>query len=298
MEEVKKDEIRENEPVTEEEAGKQLIRDSLNLEKAKLAFLKRKKLNSRLLVVGIIAVIAAILAIYFAGDGSNVRSVKVVDNRYVSGKYIEQLSGITLDSEYVLIVPKVVEMKLADSPLIESASVIRGANHSVVISVKEASIVGYRYDDKMELIMGDGSAITFDSSYISNLSMLPMFIKVPEEKTASIAGQLAKLDEDIFSRIVEVRDFALSYDSNMVKLVMEDGYRLYGSIDDLPLMDYYLGVIKNASDNPNMCLYIDRVNNVFQLRSCKELEDLYQQYLNPSAANDKQDTVTNGESEH
>ncbi len=298
MEELKKEEIRENEPETEEEAGKKLIRDSLNLEKAKLAFLKKQKINSRLLIVGIIAIIAAVLAIYFASSGSNVRSVKVVDNRYVSSKYIEELSGITLDSEYVLIVPKVIEMKLADSPLIESASVLRGANHSVVISVKETPIVGYRYDEKMELILSDGSTIPFDSSYIKNLSMLPMFIKVPEEKTKAVAEKLAALDEDIFSRIVEVRDFALSYDSNMIKLVMEDGYRLYGAIDDLHLMSYYLGVIKNASDSPNMCLYIDRVNNVFQLRNCKELEDLYQQYLNPQTSNEKQDTVNNGESEH
>ena len=298
MEEVRKEpEIIENEGISEEEAGKQLLREKINFKKAAAAFRKRKKLFSLLLIVGVIAVVVLVGGIYLAGSRSNVRSIRIVNNDFLSDEYILKITDVSLDDKYLLLFPTIKEMKARESKLIEDISIKRGPDHSVIITVTEADIIGYRYDDRMELLLGDGSAVSFESGSIRSLSMLPMLIKVPEEKLKRVAEQFAQLDYDILTRISEVRDYALSYDDDMVKLVMDDGYKVYGNINDLPLMSYYLGVIRNASSNPNMCLYIDRVNNVFQLRSCSELDQMYENYLNPVPTEKPEKTDNKGENE-
>ncbi len=263
---------------SEFKAGQKAIEETLEQEKTEKKLLRKKVMQSRLLIVGIIVGLVGIFLAYIISSVSNVRSVKVINNSFLSDEYILKQAGISTESEFILIFPAAKELTLRADPLIKSVDIRRGANHSVVIDVTENDIVGYRYDKNMELILGDGSYITFKSEYISNLSLLPMFMSVPDEKTKEVAAEMCKLDPDVLYRIAEVRDFALSYDENMVKFVMEDGYKVYSSINGIGFLKDYLAIIKNTGSS-HKCIYFDTENNVAVMRSCAQLEELYQRHL-------------------
>ena len=264
---------------TEVEAGKEAIRETITLEEAAKRLARKKIWHSRLLVVGVIVAIVGVIIGYLISDLSNVRSVKVINNCFISSDYIIEQVGITTESDFIFIFPKVKEMSLRSDPLIKDVKISRGPNHSVVIDVTENDIVGYRYEDKMQLVLGDGSYVEFKSKYISNLSLLPMFMGLTDEKIKMIAERMKDLDDDVIMRISEVRDFALSYDDNMVKFVMEDGYAVYSSMDGISYLKDYLAIIKNTGSS-NKCIYFDTENKVAVMRSCSELEELYRRHLN------------------
>lgn len=282
---------------TEVEAGKEFIKETLTLEEAAKRLARKKIWHSRLLVVGIIVAIVGCIIGYLISDLSNVRSVKVINNSFLSAEYVMDQSGISTESDFILIFPKIKELSLRSDPLIKDVKITRGPNHSVIIDVTENSIVGYRYEEKMQLILGDGSFVDFKSKYISNLSLLPMFMSVPEEKIKMVAERLAELDPEVVMRISEVRDYALSYDENMIKFVMEDGYAVYSSMDGISYLKDYLSIIKNTGSS-NKCIYFDTENKVAVMRSCSELEELYRRHLNgdePEKTEGEENTETEGQ---
>ena len=255
------------------EAGIDVLKETVNSEKNKLKLKKRKKHILRLSLFFLILLLIGGSVFYFSSDYSNVRSVKVLNNKYLSDDYIMELTGINTKSKYLLLFTSFNGFKAEDSPLIKDVRVEKGANRSVVIYVEENTIMGYRYSDKMELVLGDGTIIPFEGKYIYSLAILPMFMINDNERTVAIAKQMNKLDTDIISRISEVREYSLSYDSNIVKFVMDDGYRIYSSLDGVPLIAEYLKII-TSSTSKNSCIFIDADHQVAVIRDCAELEQL------------------------
>ena len=274
MEELNQEILEPREEYQQEvEAGINIIRQKVDLEKARKKLIARKKVYSILLLAGIIGMIGLMFFIYLLSPASNVRSVKIINNNYLSDEYIQELTGISTKSEYVLLFPGFKEYKASRSPLINDIRITRGANKTVIIDVDENPIMGYRFKDKMELVLGDGSIIKFDQKYVKGITILPLFMNVKDEKVVQVATQMNRLDFDTVSRIAEVRDFSMSYDSDMVKFVMDDGYEVYTTLDGIPLLVNYLDIITTTT-SPNRCIYLDYDHNNAIVRNCREIEKI------------------------
>ncbi|MBQ1521707.1 MAG: FtsQ-type POTRA domain-containing protein [Erysipelotrichaceae bacterium] len=272
MEEVNQEILEPREEYQQEvEAGINIIRQKVDLEKAKKKLIARKKVYSILLLAGIIGFIGLMFFVYLLTPASNVRSVKILNNNYLSDEYIQELTGISTKSEYVLLFPGLKAYKASRSPLINNVKITRGPSKTVIIDVEENPIMGYRFKDNMELVLGDGSIIKFDQKYVKGITILPLFMNVKDEKVAQVATQMNRLDFDTVSRIAEVRDFSMSYDSDMVKFVMDDGYEVYTSLDGIPLLVNYLDIITTTT-SPNRCVYLDYDHNNAIVRNCREIE--------------------------
>ena len=253
------------------QAGLDVLLEKLDFEKAAKKLKSRRTLYSRLVIIGLVLLIVGSLALYFFSSASNVRSVKVVNNHYLSDEYIQELTGISTDSKYLLLFTSFNGYKAEDSPLIKNIRVEKGGNRSVVIYVEENTIMGYRYTDKMELVLGDGKIIPFESRYIFSLAILPMFMIGDNDRTIAIAKEMNNLDTDIISRISEIKEYSMSYDPNMVKFVMDDGYRIYTSLDGVKYIAEYRKIITSSSSK-HSCIFIDPDHQMAVIRDCKDLE--------------------------
>lgn len=268
---------------SQQEAGRQVLQDTLQERREKRKQQRRQAGRRRArIILPILAAVAA-MGLYLLTPAANVQSIKVINNVFLSDEYVCQAAGISRSSKYLLVVPWFREISARQNPLIADLDVRKGAGHSVVLDVTETPIVGYRYDGAMELVLGDGTTMAFESGYISDLSLLPLFMDLPDSKLSAVAQAMAQLDDDLLMRIAEVRDFGLSFNADMVKFVMCDGYIVYVPISGIGLLKDYLQVI-TSTNSPYQCIYFDDENNVAVLRSCEELEQLYQQYLNPGAS--------------
>ena len=294
MDEVKEPEVLDTreEYQQEVETGINIIRQKVDLEKAKKKLKTKKKLYSIFRLLGLIGTLLLICGIYIVLPVSNVRSVKIVNNNYLSDEYIQELTGVSTKSEYVLLFTALRSFRAAQSPLVNNIKIERGPNKTVIIDVDENPIMGYRYGKGMELILGDGSIIAFDQKYIKGLTILPMFMNVEEEKISRVAQAMNKLDFDTISRIAEVRDFSLSYDSDMVKFIMDDGYTVYSSVDGIPLLKSYISIITTTT-SANKCIYLDYDHNNAIVRNCQEMEKMA-----GNAGSQQQENTENTEEEN
>ena len=280
-EEVNQPQVTDQEGETESQAARRLIKEKITDEQQQKAQVKKNKRNRILKRLGIVAAVALLWFLFSLTDLSKVKSIKVINNTYLSDEYILSKAGLSYKSHYLTLFPSFRETMAKSSPLIKDIEIERGPQRSVIVTVEENNIVGYRYEEKMELVLSDGSFVEFKGEYIKNLSLLPMFMSVPEEKTVRIAKELSKLEGDILVRIAEIRDFALSYDADMVKFVMDNNYKVYCSVDGIHLMKEYMEIIKNTTTK-TACIQLDTVNNVAIVTDCKEIETMYQEYLHGS----------------
>lgn len=268
--------LHEDDEDSEVVAGQQLIRQAIDREASKIRELARQHRLSKVLIA-VTAALVIIIAVMYAVSGlADVKDIRINGNDLLSREYVMEATGINDDSLYTFMIPMINEIKGSSSPLIKKLKVTKGKGHTVSIEIQEEDIVGYRYEDRMELILGNGKTVEYSSRYLKNLAALPMFWKIPEEDVVAIAGEMARLDLDMLVRIAEVHDFALSYDANMVKFVMDDGYRVYCSVTGIDMLNQYLEIIR-TSTSKYRCILMDKSNNVAILRDCQELEKQYEE---------------------
>ncbi|MBR0385832.1 MAG: FtsQ-type POTRA domain-containing protein, partial [Erysipelotrichaceae bacterium] len=271
--------ITDTDPESEIVAGQQLIRQRIAKEKERIKKLAAKSRKFRITVFTTLSLLIGGISWYFLSPVSKVGSINISGDSFLSREYIQQITGINEDSRFLLMIPIINEIKGESSPLIKNLKIRRGSDHAVFIEVEEMPIVGYIFDDKLEIMLGNGKRTDFVPGSIRNLALLPMFMGIEDEKASEIACGMALLQRDLLVRISEVRDFALSYDTNMVKFVMDDNYRVYTPIAGIEMLNQYLQILKTTT-SPYRCILMDTGNNVAILTDCQQLEKMYQEMQN------------------
>ncbi len=242
---------------------------------------KKRKLKLWVKLILALLVVAAGILIYLSSDASNIKSIKVINNTFVSDSYIKEISGLTLDDKFILYFLKNPENKMKKNPLIDDVKVYQESGNSIVIDVKENLIVGYEINDNSSnLILTSGEKVKFDAKIINNLALLPLFSAVRDDQIVPIANALGNVNMDILMRISEVHNVAFTYDFNMVKLVMDNGYYIFSSVYGLRYIDNYIDIIATNKDAKTKCILIIEEYEKAALMSCKEIDTYRAGYSN------------------
>lgn len=209
-----------------------------------------------------------------------VRSVSVKGNHFLSEDYIRSIVPIDENSRYHFLFRGSLERKAEADPLIDDIIIHKEAGRCVVIDVKENTIVGYQVsgdalNNEAVLILKDGQIIEFKAEYLNNIALSPLFVNVSPENCSAIAKELGKLDLDIISRISELTCVKFTYDENMVKLTMEDGYQVYSPITGLGYMKNYFDIIVNDNQKSGSCIMILEEYSRAVIMECDEVRNYY-----------------------
>lgn len=219
--------------------------------------------------------------IYLFTDESNVKNIKIVNNYYLSDEYIKEIADIDYNDKYIFLFPSFKEMKFKNNPLFKNISIKRERNNTIIIDVSENSILGYCYDDNnvigdysddyMQLVLSDGSKYDFDNKYIKGYGLLIKFKDISNDYLTLICEKLNNVNIDILLRISEIELTNFSFDENMVKLTMDDGYQMYSSISNLSYITNYLDIIISTKSTYK-CIYIYNVDDTYYANvvDCKD----------------------------
>ncbi|MCR5066998.1 MAG: FtsQ-type POTRA domain-containing protein [Erysipelotrichaceae bacterium] len=241
---------------------------------------KRRKLKNSVLIFSLVLLTAAVLimaAMYFFFP---IKNVIITGNRYLSEEYIRKTVGISDGQRYFFRLRGKTARSAENDPLFRKVTIKRSENLSYVINIEENTIVGYQItgsntDVTSTLILADGQIIPFSAEYMKNIALTPLFINISDENCQKIALQLGKLDFDILSRISEISVVSFTYDENMIKLTMEDGYRVYSSINGLGYMKDYFDIVINKSNSSGSCILIMEEYSSAAILECGEIEENY-----------------------
>ena len=263
--------IDENLDVNELQAGQDIVNRHLKRQHDDAR--RRFVVHRRWLAVIIVAILllAAGAVTYLLSPASDISSIKIVGNNILSDDYVLQMTGLSYDTKFAFVMGSWRGYQASKSPLIDSVDIVTTRYNGVIVTVHENEIIGYRYDSEPQLVLADGTMVDLQKDAIKDLSLLPILVGFSDEKVARWAKPLAAVSTEVRSRIAEISDYSLSWDSDMIKCTMDDGYRVYLSLDAVPLLDQYIKII-SSSTSPYACIYLDASANVAVMRNCADFE--------------------------
>lgn len=215
-----------------------------------------------------LSVLLLVLLYLFSPD-SRVKTVAVQGNNYLTGPYIESLSGVSVNDLLFMQFPDVIAGKIKKDPMIADASVHLLRNNLVEIVVTEKQPIGYRYDEEEPTILfTDGSICNLKSEYMRILSRIPYITGFNEEtQTHLLTTGFQSVNPEVIESIAEVIQYPLSYDDEAVEIRMRDGGVFFGNYFSLALINNY-ETISALMTNKDLCVYADNATTVAAARAC------------------------------
>lgn len=215
-----------------------------------------------------LSVLLLVLLYLFSPD-SRVKTVAVQGNNYLTGPYIESLSGVSVNDLLFMQFPDVIAGKIKKDPMIADASVHLLRNNLVEIVVTEKQPIGYRYDEEEPTILfTDGSICSLKSEYMRIISRIPYITGFNEEtQTHLLTTGFQSVNPEVIESIAEVIQYPLSYDDEAVEIRMRDGGVFFGNYFSLALINNY-ETISALMTNKDLCVYADNATTVAAARAC------------------------------
>ena len=215
-----------------------------------------------------LSVLLLVLLYLFSPD-SRVKTVAVQGNNYLTGPYLESLSGVSVNDLLFMQFPDVIAGKIKKDPMIADASVHLLRNNLVEIVVTEKQPIGYRYDEEEPTILfTDGSICSLKSEYMRILSRIPYITGFNEEtQTHLLTTGFQSVNPEVIESIAEVIQYPLSYDDEAVEIRMRDGGVFFGNYFSLALINNY-ETISALMTNKDLCVYADNATTVAAARAC------------------------------
>lgn len=191
----------------------------------KLKEARKKKANRMLMYYLSILFVLILIVIYLQSPLSNVKTVHIEGNKYISDEEMLKLTEINDKTN----IWEVSSGKLADKirvePLIKEVSVSRKLPQTVEVVVEEYPIVGFMESENNHLILlPNGETITMENNQI-DLADAPLLKGFDDAKLREqMAKELSITDEEIFHLISEVILQESESTQTKILLYMNDGF--------------------------------------------------------------------------
>ncbi len=256
-----------------EELEQQVSKETTDEKQTRSQKSIKKKIGFKIALILIVLVV--LLGIFIWGYFANtISSVRVVGNEFLDDDYVSSLLDVEIGDRYLIIRNWLDASTIEEDEKIDNCTISLNGHHELVITIEENTIVGYTVsqDGTSKFLLADGTIIDFNSSYIKNLALIPLVLEYEEDFTAALATRLGLLETDVLTHISEIAHISFTYDENMVKLTMDEGYYVYTSLEGLPYLNYYLDIIAQDTNVEKGCLLIAEDEEKALIMDCETLE--------------------------
>ena len=222
-------------------------------------------------ILQIICIILVSFFIYFFSFESHVKILSCTGNYYLTDQQIYEQAEVSMSSRLLFVTENSIQNKLMENPLINSVSV-KKEKDKLTIEVEEKTIVGY-YEKKGKtyLVCNDGRRIPLDQKYMKSIVHVPLLNGFSKKQIDQICTEFKQYDQyltrSVIEKIAEISPYKISYDQNMLKLIMQDGNIVYSRMCDLMMMSRYEPMLEDLKGQ-SVCLVLDSDNSVIAKVDC------------------------------
>lgn len=232
---------------------------------------KRKRRNKRIARFALLVSLIVLVVFYLTSDMSKVKSLTVKNNVHYSDSQILELAGIDYDSNYILTMSLYVNHKLEKNSLIADAKLKKDLHGGFTIYIEEEKVIGsLKENPQLLLIQGKGI------ENISNISLksIPRIGAFSDEQLLKLNESFENVDSKVLTMISEILPHAETYNSEMVRIVMNDGNRITSSYDGISLINSYKKILPQL-EGTHVCLFMDELsgNIIKQSVDCTQSTD-------------------------
>lgn len=214
-------------------------------------------------------------SIYYFSEYSHIYRITATGNVYLKDSDIIKMSGLSVDSRYLLTVPKLVEKKIKENKLIEDCKVSLKDGRLVEINVREKKIIGYLPENGLNvLILEDNERIPVNKENMYLINAAPLIEGFSEEETILLEKQLSLCDYKIINEISEIHYYPdLKY--QYVELIMRDGNYVFTSPYGLSILNHFYDIESSLSSGVKRCYYFEDISGNAYTTACpwEEIEE-------------------------
>lgn len=231
------------------------IKEDMKREKKLIRRNKRRRFQKRLLIVILIGLFIYGLVLFDKSDYSRYQTIKVSGNQFYSKNDIIEVSKVSPGSRMINNLPFMINKRVKKLPLVENADVNVYYNKGYLsIDVTEVKPVAYSQEETIQLYFSNGEIVDADESSFSMIADLPLLNGfTPEKIHPELLLQLSKLPDEAFLAISEIYLTPKEFDETAMKMVMNDEYFVYLSIETLPMLKQYATLVEGAEEF-NKCI--------------------------------------------
>lgn len=202
------------------------------------------------------------IVIYFVSDYSNVRVIEVKGNVFYTKKQVVDTAGITYGMKSIMSPSFLVEKRLEEDTLIKEVSVSKTWDGVISIRIEEENLVGYYQKGKSHylIIQGEEDKKVEDAK---SLAMAPYLVDLNGTQREQYAKALQDVEAKYIRMISEVSHHETTYDSNMLKLIMQDGHIVYTSMHGLKNIAYYKDILKGLNTTHRCIVFAEESNAAY-----------------------------------
>ncbi|WP_080874833.1 cell division protein FtsQ/DivIB [Oceanobacillus timonensis] len=241
----------------------------------KLKQARKKKANRRLIFYLSIFFILIAVIIYLQSPWSEVRSIEVNGNVFLTDEYIIDESGLTEGMNIWSLNGSSVASDMEENPVIEQASINRRFPSTVLIEVEEQSVLGYVQDGRAFYpVLADGQVIQQNAR--ASIGNAPLISDFNESQLTELAAEMEGVRPSIFNMISEIerKEPEEDVDTTLITLYMSDGFLVEGNVDQvLDKLDYYPSIVSQLEEDDKGIIHMG-VGIYFESFEKDEMEEV------------------------
>ncbi len=239
-----------------------------------IAHRKKDKRNRRLrsLLIGLIfclftTVVTAGYYFYFARTNAQTSAILISGTKILPDDYILKLSKNSYSTIFMTQNAALLRRNIQSEPLIQEVKVSLDANNVIRIQVLEKPIMGI-WMDAAKLMLNDGKMVDMKVEYAKAWLQNPGIYGYEDAETlAPLLKTMQKITREGLGNVSEIHLSPTKFDENYVKVIMQDGNRIFTSLSTLDMIEEYPRIV-NALKVENACIFFDEMTRTAFSQPC------------------------------
>lgn len=214
---------------------------------------KRKlKLKALFLLIFIFALVGVIDYYVF---GFETKNIFIYGNNTVSDQEIIKLANLEDYPNYYTVTNNGIERRIKANKFVKDVDVKKKFFRQIHINVEEYKILFY-YSETSSYVLENAKEIKEDNDIIN----IPILINyVPNTKYQTLVKKMKDIDEDIITKISEIKYDPNEFDTDRFLLYMNDSNYVYVTLTKLDVLNKYNEAVTKLEGKKGI-LYLDSGN--------------------------------------
>lgn len=240
--------------------------------------LKKREFRFSIRTTSILCVLVFCMSsffVYFFSEDSRIKALVCTGNTFYSDAELYQTAKISTQTRPLLTPKFVLEDRLESLPLVQSASVYQEGK-ILKIEITEQTVIGYYVSENKNYALPlEGDPIEITEDHLENIVHFPLIAGFTKKQRQNLQKQFQEhqdvLGKEIIEKIAEIVPYESSYDANMLQITMQDGNKIYTSLDSLYMLSNYTSLLSSLQGE-NACLFLDSENSAIEKVNCDSFD--------------------------
>lgn len=230
---------------------------------------KMRKFLDILIFFLMTSVIGCGFYLYFSGTQALTSSVLISGTKILSDEYVLKLSQSGYNTIFMTQNAALLKKNIMAETLILDAKISLDAKNVVRIQIIEKPIMAI-WMDEASLVLSDGSLLTMKQEYGKAWLQNPGIYGYKDTTILRpLVDAMKSITKEGLGNVSEIHLYPTTYDENYVKVIMQDGNRIYTSLKTLDMIEEYPRIV-NALKAENACIFFDEMTRTAFSQPCEK----------------------------